>query len=72
MFPYEIDSLHDVTSVNFKSKKVHEDIISGQQDIYFSEVSKNYKYVKSPLRIGALTGLNNVELASMNNAAQQW
>ena len=72
MFAYEIDSLRDVTSVNFKSKKVHEDIISGRQDIYFSEVSKNYEYVKSPLRIGALTGLNNVELASMNNAAQQW
>ena len=49
-FHYNTDSWVDVTSVTFKSKKVHEDKIFGRQDIlqFFSEVSKDYKYVKSP------------------------
>ena len=47
---YETDSWVDVTSVDFNSKKVHEDKIFDRQDIllFFSEVSKDYKYVKSP------------------------
>ena len=42
---YETDSWVDVTSVNFKSKKVHEDNIFGRQDILqsLSGVSKDYK-----------------------------
>ena len=42
---YETDSLVDVTSVNFDSKKIHEDKIFDRQDIlqFFSEVSKDYK-----------------------------
>ena len=49
-FHYNTDSWVDVTSVYFKSKKVHEDKIFDRQDIlqFFSEVSKDYKYVKSP------------------------
>ena len=44
------DSWVDVISVNFNSKKVHEDDIFVQQDIlqYFSVESKDYKYLKSP------------------------
>ena len=40
----------DAISVNFNSKKVHEDDIFVQQDIlqFFSEESKDYKYLKSP------------------------
>ena len=48
---YETDCWVDVTTVNFRSKKFHEDIIVGQQDTlqFISEVSKNYEYViKSP------------------------
>ena len=44
----------------FNSKKVHEDNIFGRQDILhlFSEVSTDYKYVKSPkLRIVTLIEL---------------
>ena len=47
---YEIDSWNDVTSVNFNSKtNVREDEIFGRQDIvqFFSEVSKDYKYLNS-------------------------
>ena len=49
-FHYNTDSWVDVTSVTFKSKKVHEDKIFELQDILqlLSEVSKDYKYVKSP------------------------
>ena len=49
-FHYNTDSWVDVTSVTFKSKKVHGDKIFDRQDIlqFFSEVSKDYKYVKSP------------------------
>ena len=44
------DTLVDVTSVNFNSKKVYEDEIFSQQDIlqFFSGESKEYKYLKSP------------------------
>ena len=44
------DSWVDVISVNFNSKKVHEDEIFVQQDIlqFFSVESKDYKYLKSP------------------------
>ena len=47
---YNTDSLVDVTSVNFNSKKVHEDEVFNRQDIlqFFSDISKDYKYVKSP------------------------
>ena len=47
---YETDSWIDVTSVDFNSKKVHEDKNFDRQDIlqFFSGVSKDYKYVKSP------------------------
>ena len=40
----------DVTSVYFNSKKIHEDKIFDRQDIlqFFSGVSKDYKYAKSP------------------------
>ena len=43
-------SYYDVTSVVFNSKKIHKDNIFDEQDIlqFFSEVSKDYKYVKSP------------------------
>ena len=39
-----------VTSVNFNSKKVHEDEIFGRQDIlhFFSGEFSDYKYVKFP------------------------
>ena len=49
-FHHNTDSLVDVTYVTFKSKKVHEDKIFDRQDILqcLSEVSKDYKYVKSP------------------------
>ena len=49
-FHYTTNSGVDATSVTFKSKKVHEDEIFNRQDIlqFFSEVSKDYKYVKSP------------------------
>ena len=52
-------SYYDVTSVNFNSKKVREDKIFGRQDIlqFFSGVSKDYKYVKSPHEIGTLTAV---------------
>ena len=42
---YETDSWVDVTSVDFNSKKIHD-----RQNIlqFFSGVSKDYKYVKSP------------------------
>ena len=41
----------DVTSVDFNSKKIHEDKIFDRQDTlqFFSEVSKDYKYVKTLL-----------------------
>ena len=44
------DSRYDITSVNFNSEKVHEDDIFVRQDIlqFFSEESKDYKYLKSP------------------------
>ena len=47
---YETDSWVDITSMNFKRKNVHEDKMFGWQDIlqFFSEVYKDYKYVKSP------------------------
>ena len=40
----------DVTSVDFNSTKIHEDKIFDRQNIlqFFSRVSKDYKYVKSP------------------------
>ena len=46
-FHYNADSLDDVTSVTFNSKKVHEDEVFDRQDIlqFFSDASKNYKYV---------------------------
>ena len=49
-FHYNTDSWVDVTSVIFKSKKVHEDKIFDRLDLlqFFSEVSKDYLYVKSP------------------------
>ena len=51
-YDYETNSWVDVTSVNFKSEKVHKYmyIYFGRQDIlqFFSELSKDYKYVKSP------------------------
>ena len=49
-FHYKTDSWVDVTPVTFNSKKVHEDKIFDRQDIlqFFSEVSKDYKYVKPP------------------------
>ena len=42
-FHYNTDSWVDVTSVTFKSKKVHEDNIFDPQDIlqFFSEVSRD-------------------------------
>ena len=51
---YETDTWVDVNSVNFKSKKVHEDNIFIQQDILqlFSEISNDYKYVKSAPQSG--------------------
>ena len=54
------DSWVDVTSVNFNSKKVHEDEIFGRQDIlqFFSGEFKDYKYVKFPQTLGALS--NNI------------
>ena len=47
---YETDSWVDVTSVEFNSKKIHKDNIFVRQDIlqFFSGVSKDYNYVKSP------------------------
>ena len=47
---YETNSWVDVTSVNVKSEKIHKDKMFGRQDIlqFFSELSKDYKYVKSP------------------------
>ena len=44
------DSRYDITFVNFNSEKVHEDDIFVLQDIlqFFSEESKDYKYLKSP------------------------
>ena len=44
------DSWVNVISVNFNSKKVHEDDIFVRQDIlqFFSEEPKDYKYLKSP------------------------
>ena len=47
---YETDSWVDVTSVDFNSKKIHEDKIFDRQNIlqFFSGVSKDYKCVKSP------------------------
>ena len=47
---YETDSWVDVISVNFNSKKNHEDNIFDRQNIlqFFSGVSKDYKYVKCP------------------------
>ena len=44
------DTLVDVTSVNFNSKKVYEDEISGRPHIlqFFSGEFKGYKYVKFP------------------------
>ena len=46
---YETDFWFDVTSVNFNSKKVHEDNIFVRQDIlqFLSQGSKYYKYIKS-------------------------
>ena len=43
-------SYYDVTSVDFNSKNIHEDKSFDRQDIlqFFSGVSKDYKYVKSP------------------------
>ena len=43
-------SYYDVTSVDFNSKQIHEDNILDRQDIlqFFSEVSNDYKHVKSP------------------------
>ena len=48
-FHYNTDSWVDVISVNFNSKKVNEDEFFDRQDIlwFFSDVSKDYKYVKS-------------------------
>ena len=50
------DTLVDVTSVNFNSKKVHEDEMFGRQDIvqFFSGEFRDYKYVKCPQTLGAL------------------
>ena len=50
------DTLVDVTSVNFNSKKVYEDEIFGRQDIlqFFSGEFKDYKYVKFPQMLEAL------------------
>ena len=50
------DSWNDITSANFNSTKVHEDKIFGQEDVlqFFSELSKNYKYAKSPNSLGTL------------------
>ena len=44
------ETLVDVTSVNFNSKKVYEDHVFGRQDIlqFFSGEFKDYKYVKFP------------------------
>ena len=49
-FHYNTDSWFNVTSFNFNSKNVHEDEVFERQDIlqFFSDVSKDYKYVKSP------------------------
>ena len=46
----------NVTSVNFNSKKVHEDKMFGRQDIlqFLSGVFKDYKYVKFPPTVLAL------------------
>ena len=46
----QIPGLKYVTSVNFRNKIVHKDKMFGRQDIsqFLSEVSKDYKYVKSP------------------------
>ena len=43
-------SYNDATSVDFNSKKIHKDKMFGRQDIlqFFSRVSKDHKYVKSP------------------------
>ena len=48
-FHYNTHSWVNVTSVNFNSKKVHKDEVFDRQDILqlFSDVSKDYKYVKS-------------------------
>ena len=54
------DTLVDVTSVNFNSKKVYEDEIFGRQDIlqFFSGEFKGYKYVKFSIDVrGTLTNL---------------
>ena len=63
-FHYNTDSWVDVTSVNFNSKKVHEDEVFDRQDIlqFFSDVSKDYKYVKSPQAwIGTLNRVKRSE-----------
>ena len=43
-------SYYDVTSVEFKMKEILEDKIFDRQDIlqFFSEVSKDYKFVNIP------------------------
>ena len=49
---YETDCWFNITltSVDFNSKKIDEGKLFGRQDIlqFFSGVSKDYKYVKSP------------------------
>ena len=47
VFAYEINSLRDVTSVNFKSKKFHEDIISVRQDIFLRNISSGMPLMDS-------------------------
>ena len=42
---YKTDSWFDITSVNYNSQKVHEDIIFEQQDI-LQFLWKGYKYYK--------------------------
>ena len=44
------DSWFNATSVNFDSKKIHEDKIFERQDIlqFLSQGSKYYKYEKNP------------------------
>ena len=54
------DSLVDITSVNFNSKKVYEDELFGRQDIlqFFSGESKDYSCSKSNI-------LQNMKLKSL-------
>ena len=51
-----MDTLVDVTSVNFNSKNVYEDKIFDRQNIlqFFSGEFKDFNYVKFPQTLGAL------------------